>query len=421
MGVQVTVTPAAGIAATLHVGLAAGLGPLLVHVIVPFTGCPALAVAGKPEAVACISDTGDTANGRVSVLLGATGSGVALPAVVVMLSVPLAGAVKVDEHVIDCPTANGLGSGLGAQVCVAPPGRPDSAQAGEAAALGPALVHTPLTVTGWPAVTLGGTLVVARMSACGVTVAGACAVLLALLGSAVLVPAVPVTVTVPEAGTGYDTAQLIALPTGSEDTGELGVQFTLAPGGSPPTLQVALAAALGPLLVQVTVPVAVLPAAGLVGKPLTAAAMSACGVTAIGRAVTLLAVFGSDVVEPAVVLTFSAPLVGAVKLALQVILWPTGNGLGAGLGVQVCGVPGGRPESAQVGAAAGLGPLLVHTPLTFTVWPAVTVAGAVVVDCMSACSAIAVDACAWLLPGLGSAVVEPAVPVIVMPPDGGTV
>jgi hypothetical protein len=317
-GVQLTVAPA-GTLTAVHVGLGAGLGPLLVQVTVPLAVLPAGGLVGKPETAACISDTAVTTIGRVSALLAGTGSAVALPAVVVMFKVPLAGAVNVEVHVIDCPTASGLGAGAGVQVCVAPVGKPLNAQVGEAAALGPALVHTPLTVTGCPAVALAGTEVTARISACGVTVAVLCAVLLGLLGSDVLVVAVPVTVTEPLAGTGYDTAQVIALPTASEGTGLLGVQFTVAPGGKPPTAQLALAAALGPLLVQVTVPLAVLPAGGLAGKPLTAAAMSATCVTAIGSVSVLLAGVGSAVPLPAVVVMFNAPLVGAVKLAVQVI------------------------------------------------------------------------------------------------------
>jgi hypothetical protein len=215
--------------------------------------------------------------------------------------------------------------------------------------------------------------------------------------------------------------QVIALPAASEVTGVAGEQLRLAPGGRPPTAQVALAAALGPLFVQVTVPVALLPALGLVGKPLTAATMSARGVTAIGLLSLLLALFGSAVAEPAVVVIDSGPLPGAVKLALQVIDCPEGNGFGAGLGVQVCGVPGGRPDNAQVGDAAALGPALVQVPLTFTVWPAFTVAGTVVVACRSACGVVCDDACAVLLAGFGSVVLLPATAVIVMPQLAGTV
>jgi hypothetical protein len=40
---------------------------------------------------------------------------------------------------------------------------------------------------------------------------------------------------------------------------------------------------------------------------------------------------------------------------------------------------------------------------------------------MSACGTTAVEACATLLAGVGSAVVLPAVPVTVMPPVAGTV
>jgi hypothetical protein len=173
-------------------------------------------------------------------------------------------------------------------------------------------------------------------------------------------------------------------PTNRLPTGVTGVQFTLAPGGKPLTAQVALAAVLGPLLVQVTVPLAVLPAVGLLGKPDTAAAMSACGVIATGALAELLFGKSSAVALPAVLVMFSEPDAGAGKLEVQVMLLPTARGLGAGLGVQTCTAPGGKPLKAQVGFTAALGPLLAQVPLTLTVWPAVTVAGTVTVACMSA-------------------------------------
>jgi hypothetical protein len=381
---------------------------------------PAAAVAGKPLAVACMSASGSTLSVLVSVLLAATGSGVLEPAVVVMLSEPpAAGAAKVEVQVIDWPTGSGLV--VGAHDCVAPPGKPLSAQVGAAAALGPALVQVPVTVIDWPAVADVGSVVAACMSARAATVTGVCAVLFAATGSAVCEPAVPVTVRLPLAGTGYETLQTIALPAGSEAAGTAGAQLTAAPGGRPLAAQVALLAALGPLLVQVSVPVAVLPAAGLGAKPVRAAAMSACGAMVIGFASVLLALLGSAVPEPAFVVIASGPLAGAVKLALQVIAWPTANGFGAGAGVQVCGVPAGRPLSAHVGEAAGLGPALVQTPLTLIVWPAFALAGAVVAACMSACGTTDDEACALLLATFGSVVLVPAAPVIVTPPLAGTV
>ncbi len=132
----------------MHVASGAGLGPLLVQVTTPVTVDPAGAVAGNPDTKACISASGVTDRGCVSTLLLGAGSGVALPAVVVILSVPDAGAVNVPEHVTLFPTASGLGIGFGMQVCVAPDGNPLSTQLGAAAALGPALMQVPLTVTG---------------------------------------------------------------------------------------------------------------------------------------------------------------------------------------------------------------------------------------------------------------------------------
>jgi hypothetical protein len=165
------------------------------------TVLPALAVAGKPVTAAAMSACGTTGKGLVSVLLPLLGSAVVVPAVVVMLRGPLAGVVKVEVQVMLLPSAKGLGTGLGIQVWVAPAGKPLRAQVGAAAALGPLFVQLPLTVTGCPAVALAGTVVTAAMSACGTTLVLACALLLAVLGSAVLLPAVPVTVMAPLAGT----------------------------------------------------------------------------------------------------------------------------------------------------------------------------------------------------------------------------
>jgi hypothetical protein len=161
---------------------------------------PALALAGNPVTVAAMSACGTTGSGLVSVLLPLLGSAVLVPAVVVMLKGPLAGVVKVLVQVILLPTARGLGTGLGVQLWVAPAGNPLRAQVGAVAGLTPLLVQLPLTVTGWPAVALAGTVVTATMSACGTTLVLACALLLAVLGSAVVLPAVAVTVMAPLAG-----------------------------------------------------------------------------------------------------------------------------------------------------------------------------------------------------------------------------
>jgi hypothetical protein len=177
----------------------------------------------------------------------------------------------------------------------------------------------------------------------------------------------------------------MAAPTAKLAAGTAGVQTTTAPAGIPLTAQVALLAMLGPLLVHVTVPVTVLPAFAVAGNPLTAAAISACGVTLTGSGSTLFAGTGSAVLLPAVVTILSDPVAGAVKVDVHVILLPTGNGFGAGFGVQVCVAPAGSPLSTQVSAAAGLGPLFVHVPVAVTLWPAFTVAGTVVTACMSAC------------------------------------
>lgn len=83
----------------------------------------------------------------VLVLLEATGSVVEVAAVVVMLSTPLAGAVKVLVHTMLAPDTRLVTGGVGVHDCVAPNGRPDSEQVAAAALLGPAFVQVPLTVT----------------------------------------------------------------------------------------------------------------------------------------------------------------------------------------------------------------------------------------------------------------------------------
>jgi hypothetical protein len=102
------------------------------------------------------------------------------------------------------------------------------------------------------------------------------------------------------------------LPTAKGSGRGLGVQTAVAPAGVEATLQVGAAAALGPLLVHVTVPLAVLPAIGLLGNPLTVATMSACGTTVVVALAVLLAGVGSAVAEAAVPVTVTLPLAGAV-------------------------------------------------------------------------------------------------------------
>lgn len=306
---------------------------------------------------------------------------------------------------------------MGVQVTVAPGGRPDGTQVGDAAGLGPALVHVKVPVTGEPAAGLGGKPVTAAcMSACGTGVTVAVAISLPGLASAVADPAVPVIlIGAPSAGAINDTLHVIVLPTASVATGGVGLHTVVAPGGRPVTAQVAVCAALGPLLKQVTTPVTVLPAGGLVGNPAMPACISARGVIAMGCVATLLAGLVSCVLVPATAEILSGPVPGAAKVAVHVITpaAPTGCGSGAGLGVQVCGVPAGKPVSAQLGAAAVLGPLFVHVPVTVTDSPAFAVAGAVTAATTSTCGTVLVAACAVLLDGAGSGLDDPAVPVTV--------
>jgi hypothetical protein len=123
---------------------------------------------------------------------------------------------------------------------------------------------------------------------------------------------------------------------------------------------------------------------------------------------------------PAVAVMFSGPVAGAVKVLVQVMSEPACSGLGAGLGVHVCVAPGGKPLKTQVGVAAALGPLLVHTPVTVTSLPAAAVAGTVTTACTSACGTVPMLTWVLLLVGTGSGVDEPAVPVIVTAPVAGT-
>lgn len=192
-GLQMTFAPA-GKPVMLQLALAAMLGPLLVHVTLPVTTLPAAGFAGKPDKTAARSACGMITNGLVSVLFAGAGSSVVEPAVALIDSGPLGGATKVDVQVIALLTVSGLGAGLGTQLCVAPGGNPLKLQLAAIASLTPLLVHVPETVTGWPALTLAGTLVTATISANGTTLVLACTVLLAGAGSALDEPAVPVTV-----------------------------------------------------------------------------------------------------------------------------------------------------------------------------------------------------------------------------------
>ena len=191
-------------------------------------------------------------------------------------------------------------------------------------------------------------------------------------GSAVVVLAVPMTVIVPLGGAVKLTLQVIVAPAPSVAVGDDGEQTTVAPAGKPVTAQPALAAALGPRLVQVTVPVTTEPAGGLLGKPLMTACMSACGVMTMGLVSTLFDGFGSAVMLPAVVLMLSVPLAGAVNVLVQVIVALTVRGSGIGSGTQLCVAPGGNPLNTHVGVAAGLKPAFVQVPLTVTNCPATT-------------------------------------------------
>ena len=100
-------------------------------------------------------------------------------------------------------------------------------------------------------------------------------------GSLVVLPAVTAPDTLPLAGAVKPTAQTIDDPLAKGlAVGTAGVQVTVAEGGNPVILQVAASAALGPLLVQLKLPVTELPAIAVLGR-LTWDAMSADTETAV--------------------------------------------------------------------------------------------------------------------------------------------
>jgi hypothetical protein len=138
-----------------------------------------------------------------------------------------------------------------------------------------------------------------------------------MIGSAVLEPATPETVTPPLTGTAKLTVQLMLPPTLNGLVAD--AQLIVALAGTPDTAHVGVAARLGPLLVHVTVPLTVDPTGALAGNPDTMACMSACGVIARGLVSTLLPLTGSGVVEPAVVVMLSGPEAGALNVLVQVI------------------------------------------------------------------------------------------------------
>ena len=224
--------------------------------------------------------------------------------------------------------------------------------------------------------------------------------MLLVIGSAVLEPATPETVTPPLTGTTKLTEQFMLPPTPNGLVADEQVIVALA--GTPETAHVGVAARLGPLLVQVTVPLTVDPTGALAGNPDTIACISACGVTAMGLVSTLLLLTGSGVVEPAVVVMLSGPEAGALNVLVQVIDWPKGKLAGKGLGRHDCVVPAGKPLNAQVGDAAALGPALVQVPLTVTGCPAIALAGTLVVARISAAAVTATDLVSTLLAGTGS-------------------
>ncbi len=89
-------------------------------------------------------------------------------------------------------------------------------------------------------------------------------------------------------------------------------QVTLPPAGKPLATHVAFMAAEGPPLVQVAVPLTVLPAIAVAGKPVAAAPMFAEAVTLVVAVAVLFPGTGSLVSDPAVTVIVTEPLAGAV-------------------------------------------------------------------------------------------------------------
>ena len=112
------------------------------------------------------------------------------------------------------------------------------------------------------------------------------------------------------------------------------------------------------------------------------------GVTMLVVAVLLLG-FGSNVVLPAVVKSWTVPGAIGVNTVVQVIVPPTASGL-AGV-LQVVVVPAGVPPgklTTQVAFAAGFGPAFVHVVVTDTGMPTVPATFAGADACISALRAL---------------------------------
>ena len=102
--------------------------------------------------------------------MAGSGSGVALPAVIIAVMAPVAGATKPTSQEIAPDTVSGVAVGTaGVQLVVAPAGSPEIPHVAESAALGPAFRQVMLPATVCPAVTFAGSEELACMSAAGVT------------------------------------------------------------------------------------------------------------------------------------------------------------------------------------------------------------------------------------------------------------
>ena len=298
------------------------------------------------------------------------------------------------------------------------------AQVGAIASPGPKLVHVNVRFGYvWPGATTTGSDPGpeagndAAMSAVGAGPIARVSTLFAGKGSAVKDPAVVMMASVPLAGAGKVLVHVITPPTASGLAAA--EQRCTAPTGKPLRAQLGVAAALGPLLVQVPLTVTGCPATVDAGTVVTAA-MSACGTTPTDCCATLFPGVGSAVDDPAVPVTVTPPLPGTTNVAVQTILEPTASETTGCTGTHATVALGGKPATAQVALSAALGPALTQVTVPVTVEPALGFAGnPATVACMSACGTISSGFTSMLLFINGSAVLLPAVVVIFSVPLAG--
>lgn len=208
----------------------------------------------------------------------------------------------------------------------------------------------------------------------------------------------------------YVTLHMMLSPEASVGTVDDGKQTTTASGGSAVTTHEAFAAVLGPSFLQMTVPLTFPPFGTDVGKPEKFTFISETGVITNALLSVLFDAFGSGVVLLAAAPIVREPFFGTKNVLVQVIAAaPFASVGGIGVGAQLCVASAGRLVSAQVGAAASLGPLFTQLALTVMLSPPCIEAGSVTVACMSAAAVMSRLRLALLLPATGSVTLLPVV------------